>query len=287
MKVSRPYASKRGGPPSVTTILDAMGGKHLEFGATKETALYVRHHLAEVTEMFGNDADGAVDHLRRHFRGVWDGRAAMGTLVHAVNEAWIGGETVDVAEMVAEMCRSERNAKTWTSRQDEVVSEALGYVDGLERFWTDFAPITLSTEEVVRHTDNAHPYIGTRDWIAEVRGELWLLDIKTTGEQDPLKGMYPDSWRLQLAAYRFADQIVDYDEDGKEAGVRDNYPVGRTGILHLRGVGHCHLLSLRAERDEWATFLRLHDIHRWLTTGSKTPHPEVVVPSRLPEEALR
>lgn len=248
----RPYSRKRNGPPSVTTILDAKATPGLHFASAKETAKYAVHHLEEWVNL---DPEYAVDKLRRHFSGVWRGRADVGTRVHSVNEAWTWGQEASVDPDIAP------------------------YVDGLEQFWREFSPVTISTEEVVRYTNDPDlAYIGQRDWVADFGGERWLLDIKTTAEQNAEKGLYPDSWRLQLAAYRWATEIVLYDAKNKEIESRPNYPVDRCGVIHLRGDGRYVLYELQAEEAEWERFLNLRRVWTWANREAQEPPPRRVVP---------
>lgn len=265
---------------SVTTVLGALGGGDgLMWGAVNLTADFV---LDQPEEWQHLDRDAAWDRIRKHFRGIWDGRAAMGTLTHSVNEAWTWGETVDLDELVQRVAydldepdESKRKpVRSWHGRESFVAADAEGYVDGLERFWRDFAPETIGTEEIVRYTDKAHPYIGTRDWTVRLRGidGVGLVDIKTTAQRDEDKGLYFDKHRLQLAAYRGASEIVRFD--GRDVAESwPNYPVDWCGVLHLRGDGRYQLFDVRAAGDELATFLRLVDLHRWSSSGHKTPAP--------------
>lgn len=255
---ARPYARTRKHGPSVTTILGALGGKNLEWGSARETAKFAVHHRDEWLDL---EPTEAVELLRRHFRGVWDGRAQVGTTVHAVNEAWTWGE------------------------EAEYPSTLDGYIDGLAQFWTDFAPATVATEEVVRHVDKVNPFIGQRDWVCDIAGERWLLDIKTTAELDPSKGLYFDSWRLQLAAYRGCEEIVEYDADGKEIGSHPAYPVDKCGVLHLRGDGAYSLFEVRAGAGEWNRFLQVCCVHRWLASEWKEPAAVVVAAPAAEEVA--
>lgn len=273
----RPYARKRGGPPSVTTVLDAMGGKSgMPFAAANETAEFL---LDYPEKLAGLSRDEAYDRARRHFRGVWDGRAAMGTLIHEVNEAWTWGEVADIEALVHEAAnRDKRAVKIWQGREDFIVAEAAGYVDGLEKFWNDYSPVTIATEEVVRHPDGANAYIGQRDWVAELEGlpGRTLIDIKTTAQQDAEKGYYLESWRLQLAAYKFADEIVEYDADGTEVATHPNYAVARCCVIHLRGQGDYELLEVQAGGMEHNRFLQIVGIHHWITRESRKPDAVVL-----------
>lgn len=275
---SRPYARKQKYGASVTTVLSGVGGADgLMWGAANETANFA----IDFPEMWQHpDRDVAYDRLRKHFRGLWDGRASMGTLVHALNEAWTWGEEVDIDELVAQIADGAgdyRPTPTWQGRERFVAAEAEGYVDGLERFWLDFAPETVGTEEIIRYPERGHSYIGTRDWTCRLRGldGISLLDIKTTAKQarvdKPDDGLYFDKFRLQLAAYRMATEIVRFGDDGEIAESWPNYPVARCCVLHLRGDGKYQLFEAQAGGDEWATFLRQIDLHRWATTGWKKP----------------
>lgn len=284
---ARPYAGKRG-VLSVTTVLDALGKPGLPWGAARETAIFAVLHREEWESLAEVEA---IDRLRKHHRGLWDGRAAMGTLVHRVNEAWTWGETADVDELVRDIAAEKAGPKIWRGQEDVVVDDAAGYIDGLERFWTDFAPVTVATEEVVRFTaaGKSYEYIGQRDWVAEIDGKRLLLDIKTTARQlvdgdDLDQGTYFDSWRLQLAAYALANEIVDYDADGNETGTHPNYPVEGCAVLHLRGDGAYTLWQVQAGAEEQSLFLRLVDIHRWLTDGHKKPPSVPRAPKSLADQ---
>lgn len=282
----RPYAY-RSKVPSITAVIDAMGGKKLEWGASKETS---REAILNAEKYAGMDPDEAIETLRRHFKGVWDGRAAMGTLVHAVNEAWCHGEEADVEALVHEYAtvggpaspgRKPSPVRIWQGHEARVIEEANGYIDGLERFWQDFQPQTIATEEVVRTIDKGgHSFIGTRDWVATLNGfdGPVIIEAKTTAQQldeksKPGDDLYLDSWRLQLAAQRGAKEIVHYDDKGNEVATYPNYPVSACAVLHLRGSGHYQFIEVRAAGDELAHFLRLIDIKRWLDKGCKEPAP--------------
>lgn len=225
-------------------------------------------------EWLALDDDKAIDRLYKHHRGIWDSRAAMGTLVHAVNEAWTWGEEVDIAEQVVALStRPKSPVRSWQGREHFVVSDAEPYIDGLKRFWLDWQPVTIATEEVVRHPDKVNPYIGQRDWVCDLHGERWLLDIKTTAEKDQEKGLYLDSWRLQLAAYRHAEEIVLYDDEGNEVESRPNYPVAHCGVIHLRGDGQYALYELQAGGGEFTRFLQARGLWAWVNRDSKKPAP--------------
>jgi|GEM_PF-3182113 len=274
-KIHRPYSRIRGKKEaSVTTIIGA--GKSIDglsYAAAKETALYAVHHPEAWQDL---DPEEAVDLLRKHHKGVWNGRAAMGTLIHSVAEAWCDGEIVDVHALVYEMAETNRDAITWQGRESEVCERADLYVDGLEQFWRDTKLKPVAMEIVVRWPGL---YIGQLDLIADLylpgRGVTrCLVDYKTTDQLDPSKGVYGDSWSLQLAAYRHATEIVEYelDEKGKvrEVGTKPyDYGIEACIIVHLRGDGDYTLYEVPAGADEFDGFVRLAQTYQFFKTLPK------------------
>lgn len=265
----RPYSRIRGKRErSVTEIigLKSIGG--LPWAAAKETAMFAVLHQDQWMDLA---PDEAVDRLRTHHRGVWDSRACIGTATHAVMEAWFKDETVDLKELVADLAANERTAKTWVGHEDEITARLVPYVDGLEKWWNDFTPTGGTAEDCVR---TPGVFIGQRDrWGVQMDGSTWGLDLKTTAEQDGAKGLYADSWSLQLAAYARASEIVTYgwDEKGKltEISTRPNEPVDRTGIIHLRGDGEYALYEVPVTDRAFESFLSLASVAQWLHSIEK------------------
>lgn len=262
-RIHRPYARKPTGPPSVTTVLGALAKDGLPWAAANETASFALNHQDQWRDLTGVQA---YDRMRKHHRGVWDHRAALGTLVHSVNEAWTHGETADLEEMVVAL---QTGSHVWARMStDQVVSEASVMVDGLEKAWVNLQPETISSEDVVRFPSERQCYIGQSDWRATVpiRGQhrSTLLDLKTTGQNDEKKGFYWDSWRLQLGAYRGCKEIVEYDDDANETSTKPLPPVETCGVLHIRANGEWALHEVAAGGTEHNMFLRLRDIFGWI-----------------------
>ena len=281
---ARPYARKRKFGPSVTTVLNAMGkGDGLIFGATKEAATFAVLHRDEWMQMEDKEA---IDRIRTHHAGVWSGRAAVGTLVHSVNEAWTWGTDVDLLWEAQQICEGSRPPKVYVDNPAQLATDAEAYLDGLEKFWRACNPQTISTEEVVYCDDKTYPWIGQRDWVAKLGDETWLLDIKTTARErksdqfDSADDIYPDSFRLQLAAYRHAPLLLRFFE-GEEVDRRPNYPVDRTGILDIRGDGSYRLWELSADEAEYQTFLNLRRLYDWTSKDCKKPPPRPVYSEEL------
>jgi hypothetical protein len=256
---SRPYA--RSGIPSVTTGIENLS-KHMEWGSAKETALFAVHHRTVWENL---DPDEAVELLRTHFRGVWDGRSAMGTLVHAINDAWCRGETVDVLDIIEDMAEDDRKAIAWRGQTEDVVAVALGFIKGLRLFWQEWRPTDNHTEEIVRLPG---VFIGTSDWRTRLRdGISTRLDLKSTSQTDEAKGIYHDSFALQLTAYNRAPEIVHYDwnEKGKPfvAGTEPNERCDRLAVVHLRGDSKYELLEVDGSDDTYRQFIALLGLNNW------------------------
>lgn len=272
----RPYSRIRGKRErSVTEIIELKSIQGLPWAASRLTGEFAYDYPEKWKDL---PRDDAVDVLRRHHRGVWDSRASYGTGTHAVMEAWYAGTTVDLYDLVCKMATEDREARTWQGIEDLVTERLTGYVDGLEKWWNDWSPEGGTSEDCVR---TPGVYIGQRDrWLVRMRGQLWGLDLKCTAQQDAEKGVYGDSWTLQLAAYRHAEQCVDYafNEQGRitEVGTRPNEPVDRTGIVHLRGDGNYSLFEVETTEKAHQAFLTLAHFNTWLR---QLPQPTALNPS--------
>jgi hypothetical protein len=267
----RPYARKRGIEPSVTTVLDSMmGTPGLSWAAARVTAV----QAVETGYWRGLPEAEAIEHLRFWHRRFWNGRAAMGTLIHLINQAWIDGHTVDLGALVNLFAAEEPDAAIWAGREQAVADYAALYIKGLEGFWLDFQPVTLGTEVVVR---TPGVYIGQLDWHVLMGGYRWILDIKTTAQEDPDKGIYLKEWMLQLAAYNFAEEAVEYElgPDGRpiETGTVPWPPAQRFGVIHLRGDGLYELIEIPPEEALAAhpRFIEMAITHQWFKTLGKKP----------------
>jgi hypothetical protein len=84
--------------------------------------------------------------------------------------------------------------------------------------WIDLYKPKLIAAEVSKISD--HGYAGTFDLLAEIDGEVWLLDWKTG------KGVY-DEVGMQLAALHFADRVL-----AEEPTILPK--ATRFGVVHIR-----------------------------------------------------
>ncbi len=259
---ARPYANSS--LPSVTTVIEELSTPGLSWAAARETARFAVYHPNEWMHL---SDEQAIDRLYRHHRGVWDGKAATGTLLHRIAAHLADGSQLSPTEVEAAVRTAmdhTKDARSWWKEPfDKTVERVLGYVNGLETFWADQNPSSCESEVVVRYPD---VYIGTADLCATIGGVRTLVDLKTTAQQTQSKGIYADSWALQLHAYAYATERVNYDVvDGDVVEVSTTAwdQPDRLCILHLRGDTGYTLREIPKSDDVFQHFLRLCQIHEW------------------------
>jgi hypothetical protein len=140
------------------------------------------------------DRTAALNHIKQaRFRDS-AGKADRGTIVHAAVEAYIGGKSIDPADIQREL--EERNVP------EDLWKATYKMVDGVLEFLFDFEPEIHWSEATVH--SRTHQYAGTADLIATmVVGRTKMpvvIDIKTG------KRIY-DEVAMQLAAYARADFV--------------------------------------------------------------------------------
>lgn len=182
---------------------------------------------------------GAAAKLTRQgqdYRAVWKSKADTGTRVHAVCEAWLRGEDPFVLE------------------------EDNGYVDALEDFWKTNEPEMVECEAIAL---SSHGYGGRFDLIARLNdGRTGLIDLKA-GKPHAVAHL------LQLAAYRYADGIANYDDEGTLRGVWPIPPVDFAACLYVREDKTWSLTEYAADEGAFARFLALLDVYKWATEIEK------------------
>lgn len=118
------------------------------------------------------------------------------------------------------------------------LSEAVGTrVEGWKRFVADMRPEWLAIE--VRLLHRVHLYAGTADRFAILKGEPWVIDIKTAQSSHPV-------WGLQTAAYAQAA----------------NLPECRRGTVQLLPDGTYRLREW-SDPSDFPTFLSALNLNRW------------------------
>ena len=105
-------------------------------------------------------------------------------------------------------------------------------------------------------------YGGTCDLIAEIRGEVWLLDWKSSKSVAWPNGKVYDEMRLQLAAYARAEFIARPADPNR-------YPVPaitRYGVVHVTDAG-TRLYEADVTEDDWTAFRACLWLHSWRKPG--------------------
>lgn len=186
--------------------------------------------------------DGSVSRLAfiETLKGVhWQDRdraAKRGTEVHDLAERIVHGEEV------------------------EVPTELAGHVDSYIRFLDDWQVSPIVVEGVCGH--RKHRWMGTFDLVADLHGERWLLDLKTTRS-----GIFGET-ALQLAAYRHAEFYI--DPDGNEQPMPE---VDHVGAVWCRADGY-DLIPVEAGPDQYRMFQYAQMVARFTTElGKQWVHP--------------
>jgi hypothetical protein len=105
-------------------------------------------------------------------------------------------------------------------------------------------------------------YGGTCDLIAEIGGEVWLLDWKSSKSVAWADGKVYDEMRLQLAAYARAEFVARPADPTR-------YPVPaitRYGVVHVTDAG-TRLYEAEVTDEDWTAFGACHRLHSWRKPG--------------------
>ena len=174
-----------------------------------------------------------------NYREEWNAKGDRGTRVHGHCEKWLVGEDVDAED------------------------DELGYLDAMEKFFGDHEPNMICKEEIVV---SSRGYGGRFDMIVKpaqgkYEGETCLIDLKT-GKQ------YPTEHTLQLAAYRYADGMAQFDDEGHLSHLLPLPQIERTLALYVADDGSYQLKEYPADPDAFAQFCHLLDARNWATSDT-------------------
>lgn len=106
-------------------------------------------------------------------------------------------------------------------------------------------------------------YGGTCDLVAELDGETWLLDWKTSKSVAWPSGKVFDEYRLQLAAYGRAEFIAKPADPTR-------YPVPditRHGVVHVTDAG-TRLYEAAVTEEDWIAFRACLRLYQWRKAAS-------------------
>ena len=272
---ARPYA--RSGIPSVTTVIDLANfdskGRRMAWSAAEKAAVAAVHftqdwwdkassvtitqavldiihdegleyHLKDVVPCTQDHKVWpglcpACKFLRSRFHYETERKKHLGSHLHHLALSWAQGEEIPSDE-----------------RLDP-------YLDGLEAWYELYKPAWAGLEQIVYMHNNAREYVGTFDALADLDCPIhlgirdrWLLDIKTG------QGRWDKEWALQLAAYRYANEITEW-RDGKQYAKSSMPLVTHTGVIWLHDTGEAELVEVETSAEEWNQFQRLLDVWQW------------------------
>lgn len=167
-----------------------------------------------------------------NYRDEWNARAERGTRVHGHCESFLRGEDIDC------------------------LPSEMGYVDAVELFMVEHVPLVVELEQIALSSKG---FGGRFDMIVEIEGENWLLDLKT-GKK------YAVEHTLQLSAYRFADGLAVFDEEGALTSLRPLPEIDRAGCLYVNEDGTYTLSEYPADLLAFKSFCNLLSVYQWART---------------------
>jgi hypothetical protein len=230
------YFDGQGPWPGVTTITNVMDKPALTYWKREQVALAAIEHAERlVADKHAGNQEAAIAFLMKTRDAGTDGRD-RGARLHGVIEGILRHESpaIEAADKSA-----AEGARAWLNQQ--------AVEHGLR---------PLEVESFVLHP--THGYAGTIDLIAEIDGEVWLLDWKTGKTVVDSKGRVYREMRLQLAAYANAEFI------GRPADpVRYELPrITRYGIVHVTD-GGTRLYDAEVAESDWIAFRAALYLHTW------------------------
>ena len=164
--------------------------------------------------------------------------AARGTLIHNGCEALLRGEKIKLTEI-------------FPNRKDQALLVAF------KNWAAEYQPQVESEHHIEMTVASVYKYAGTLDIFCTIKGEPWIIDIKTSA------GVY-DSHMLQVAAYRNAFHEM--------TGIW-----AKMGILHLKSTtkkGYQFVTDIEIKGKPISTddFMKVYDLCLVLN-GGKIPEP--------------
>jgi hypothetical protein len=215
-----------------------MGGRtDLEWAADKHKYKLLSGEFAPSVTSITGMLDGgksmgmahAAAKLGPDFKTIWDEKADRGTRIHAHCQAWLEGQSVD-------------------AKDDEQP-----YLDALQLFFDQRRPSPIEVERIVL---SSLGYGGRFDFICELAGEVWIVDLKT-GKP------YALEHAMQLSAYAHADGMAVYSEGTLER-LEPLPTVTRGACLYVHDDGTYDLIEYPIKYRTFKCFEHLLSLHKSL-----------------------
>lgn len=226
------YFNGAGPWPGVTTVTDVLDKPALTKWHREQVAMAaVANAERLVADRDAGNIDAAVAYLLAVRTAGTEGRE-RGSRIHAVLESVLRHEPVEIQPTDVP---AVEGARTWLNEKQ-------------------VRPIEI--EAFLIHETLG--YGGTCDLIAEIAGETWLLDWKTSKSVAWASGVVYVDLKLQLAAYARAEFIA-------RAADPTRYPIPpitRTGIIHVTDAG-TRLYPADVTDADWNAFRACLFLHGW------------------------
>ena len=183
----------------------------------------------------GAGAGAALQKQGIDYRQDWNAKKVLGTRVHSYAHLWVQGKTA------------------------EVLDEDEGHMDAFAKFCREKEPQWIQTERAVVSDLG---YGGALDAIGEFDG-LWVLCDFKTGRH------WAVPLTLQLAAYRYAEGMILYDEEGQSKALEPMPHIDACAGLYLAADGTYNLAYVDANEEAFENFKRLMEVKKWATAVGK------------------
>lgn len=228
------YFWNGGGPlPGVTSVLRVMYSYPLERWKLEGVAKRALRDFDMLAVLRERGDEAAAIRLLLDSKDESVAARDRGTLFHGWAEAVNSGETPPVPEGLE--------------------AECAGYFAWMESAQPNFRLVETMVANLY------FGFGGTFDGLADIGGETWLLDIKTSKSVANQRGKVWKDMRMQLAAYGMGAKAADADRrsfigranDPKKYRIPD---VTRYGIVHVTAAG-TKLVEAAVGRADWVAFL--------------------------------
>lgn len=193
---------------------------------------------------------GASESAIRYLKGApWRKRDAAGDHGTAVHDA---------------LAALAHGAKSW-----KAPAEFRPHVKAVGDFWRAYRPQPVYVESQI--FSMTHGYAGSFDLLAWIYGRLLLIDAKTST-------MLSHQDRLQLSAYRFSEFI---GEDDKVLATMPTVHAAAILWIPRDLPEQWQLIEVKADRPEFAAFLRAKDTSDFMADNEKAAIGELILPQAV------
>lgn len=230
------YFNGEGPWPGVTTVTDILDKPALLRWHREQVA---RSAIAAAERLIADrelgNVDAAVAYLLASRNEGTDGRS-RGSRIHAALEAILRRESPTIEGTDGPAIEG---ARAWLNEQGVRPLEVEAYL-----------------------INETLGYGGTCDLVAEIAGETWLLDWKTSKSVAWPDGRVYDEMRLQLSAYAHAEFVA-------RPADPERHPlpaITRHGIVHVTANG-TRLYPVEVDDEDWIAFRAALRLYQWRGRG--------------------